>query len=217
MLEDSASVRSHAGKHRSRAAKLRIRAGSFTRLSGKCRMAYAGNPLRETFPYSYHFWKRFFVYIKEGVLTQPQGKYSPWEVSLLPRPSPPRFSIGERGSSPPPPLPGHPHGGRAPRPDATRPVPFRFFRGERCAIGAFTCSFLGDNVGFLAVGVLVACTTRRVSGSWLARFGWIPASCSDVLPCYPFHCWHNLHWPSFGFLCFVPTRWNSVVNLKLFA
>lgn len=87
------------------------------------------------------------------------------------------------------------------------------FRGERCAIGALTCWLLGDNVGFLVGGVLVACTTRRVSGSWLARFGWIPASCSDVQPCYPLHCWHNLHWPSVGFLCFVPTRWNSVVNL----
>ncbi len=215
--ENVASVRTRAGKSRLSAGKISHGCGVVRENAAWAAVAHAGNPLRETFPYSYHFRKCFFVYIKGRVVTQPQGLSS--KVTPFPGACSPNAMLGYVGSSPPPPTSPGATPEDPTRPDPVRSDPTRFdrpdmiFRGERCAIGAFTCLFLGDNVGLLVVGVLVACTTRRVSGIWLARFGWIPASSGDVLPCYPLHCCHNLHWPCVGFLCFIPTRWNSFVNL----
>lgn len=64
----------------------------------------------------------------------------------------------------------------------------------------------------------VVCTARRVSGGWIARFGWIPASCGDVRPCVPLHSLAQVRpspWPCIRFP--VLHTYSDGIRLPIFA
>lgn len=51
-------------------------------------------------------------------------------------------------------------------------------------------------------------TSRRVSGGWKARFGWIPAWAATSYCAFLFNCWRKSYFSLgrvAGFLCCIPT------------
>lgn len=73
---------------------------------------------------------------------------------------------------------------------------------DRCTVAAF--ALVPDSfVGRLSTHVVIVCTSRCVSGDWIARFGWIPAWAVTSCRAFLFNGWHKseLPWPRLPVSC----------------